>query len=157
MGIKIHILSIGKGMPAWIEAGFAEYAKRMPRDFEIQLHEVSAIKRGENANCEHVKEQESLKLLEKVPKNTLKIALDPKGKKLSTELLAKELQIFYEEHQDIALFIGGPEGLSQACLKQMHQSWSLSDLTFPHALVRIIIAEQLYRAMTIIKKLPYHR
>lgn len=155
--MKVHLLSIGKSMPTWIEAGFAEYVKRMPRDFEIQLHEVSAIKRGENANCDTIKEQESFRLLEKIPKGAFPIALDPKGKKISTEALAKTLHGFYEMHQDIAILIGGPEGLSTTCLKHMRQSWSLSDLTFPHALVRVIIAEQLYRAMTILKNLPYHR
>lgn len=79
------------------------------------------------------------------------------GKKLTTEQLAQTLKTFYEQHQNIAFLIGGPEGLSPDCLKQTTHSWSLSDLTFPHALVRVILAEQLYRAMTILKNLPYHR
>jgi 23S rRNA (pseudouridine1915-N3)-methyltransferase len=155
--MKIHIISIGKTMPSFINEGFNEYSKRMPREFEIILHEVSAIKRGNNANCEVIKQQESRKLLEKIPANCSCIALEPRGKKLNTENLATLLQDFYQNHQDIALLIGGPEGLTQECLSKMQQTWSLSDLTFPHSLVRVLLAEQLYRAMTLIKGLPYHR
>lgn len=155
--MKIFILSIGKGQPRWIEEGFNEYAKRMPRDFELQLIEIAAMKRGENDNLDKIKKQESAKLLEKVPTTAKLIALDPQGQKLSTENVASDLDRFYQHHQDIAIAIGGPEGLSPDLLKKAHQSWSLSDLTFPHGLARIIIAEQLYRAMTILKKLPYHR
>ena len=155
--MKITLLTIGRGQPRWIEDGFSEYAKRMPRDFELQLIEVTAIKRGDNDNLDKIKTQESAKLLEKIPSNTKLIALDPQGKKLGTESLAIQLDHFYQDHQDIALAIGGPEGLSQELLSKATQCWSLSDLTFPHGLVRIIMAEQIYRAMTILKKLPYHR
>ncbi len=155
--MKIHLISIGKGMTPWVQQGFEEYAKRMPKDFQITLQEVTAIKRNGNAALDTIKEQESLKLLGKLPARALAIALDPRGKKLNTPALAKQLDTFYQMHQDIAILIGGPEGLSEACLKKMKQLWSLSDFTFPHALVRIIIAEQLYRAMTLIKGLPYHR
>ena len=155
--MKINIISIGKSMPAFVNQGFIEYQKRMPRDFEINLHELSAIKRGDNANCEAIKQQESKKLLEKIPPSAYSIALDPRGKKCTTEQLAKLIDAFYQHSQEIAILIGGPEGLSQHCLDRMQQIWSLSDLTFPHALVRVILAEQLYRVMTIIKRLPYHR
>lgn len=144
-------------MPAFINQGFEEYQKRMPRDFALILHEQAAIKRSGHTHCGTIKQQESMKLIEKIPQDCLPIALDPRGKKLTTEQLAEILKTFYEQHQDIALLIGGPEGLSTGCLKEMTQVWSLSDLTFPHALVRVIIAEQLYRAMTILKNLPYHR
>lgn len=155
--MKLHILSIGKGMPDWVNQGTMEYLKRMPKEFEVILHEIPAVKRGENANCEQIKQQESTRLLEKIPKGSYSIALDPKGKTFTTEVLAQHIDGFYQEHQDITVLIGGPEGLSAECLEKVRQSWSLSALTFPHALVRIILAEQLYRAMTIIKKLPYHR
>ena len=155
--MKIHIISIGKSMPAFINQGFEEYQKRMPRDFECILHEVAAIKRSNHTHCDTIKEQESLKLMEKIPAGCLPVALDPHGKKLNTKQFSALLQAFYEDHQNLAILIGGPEGLSQHCLNQMAQSWSLSELTFPHALVRIILAEQLYRAMTILKGLPYHR
>lgn len=155
--MKIHIISIGKSMPAFINQGFTEYQKRMPRDFELILHEQAAIKRSGHTHCDTIKQQESLKLMEKIPEYAVPIALDPHGKKLTTEQLSEVLKRFYEQHQDIALLIGGPEGLSKPCLQQMKQTWSLSDLTFPHTLVRVILAEQLYRAMTILKGLPYHR
>lgn len=155
--VKIHIVSIGKGTQDWVNQGTNEYIKRMPKDFEIILHEISAIKRGENTNTEAIKQQESLRLLEKIPKDTYPIALTPNGKTFDTEALANLLDDFYQAHQDLAILIGGPEGLSQACLEKMRQRWSLSALTFPHALVRVIVTEQLYRAMTILKKLPYHR
>jgi len=144
-------------MPAFINEGFSEYQKRMPRDFELILHEQAAIKRSGHTDEGSIKQQESLKLLKKIPQDTVPIALDPRGKKMTTEQFSASLKNFYEQHQDIALLIGGPEGLSETCLKQMKHIWSLSDLTFPHSLVRVILAEQLYRAMTLLKGLPYHR
>ena len=155
--MKIHIISIGKTMPAFVNDGFSEYQKRMPRTFDVILHEITAIKRNAHANCTAIKEEESKRLLDKIPKNTYPIALDPQGKKFTTEQWTQKIECWYQAHQDIALLIGGPEGLSQTCLAQMKECWSLSDLTFPHALVRVIVAEQLYRAMTIIQGLPYHR
>jgi 23S rRNA (pseudouridine1915-N3)-methyltransferase len=155
--MKIHLISIGKSMPAFINQGFSEYQKRMPRDFELILHEQTAIKRTGHTHCEAIKQQESLKLLEKIPAAAISIALDPQGKVLTTEQFSAALKNFYEQHQDIAFLIGGPEGLSASCLKKMRHIWSLSHLTFPHSLVRVILAEQLYRAMTLLKGLPYHR
>lgn len=155
--MKIYILSMGKGMPRWVEEGVEEYIKRMPKNFELELREVSALKRGDNANASLIKTQESLRLLEKIPPQTYSIALDPRGKKLTTEAFADQLKHFYEEHQDITFIIGGPEGLSDTLLTKVSARWSLSELTFPHALVRILLAEQVYRAMTLIKGLPYHR
>ena len=155
--MKIHLLAIGKGVPQWIHQGVEEYTQRMPKDFEFFLHEISATKRGKNANEMAIKQIESRKLLEKVPAGAYPIALDPHGKTLDTLSFSNALADFYQAHQDLALLIGGPEGLSCDCLKKVRQCWSFSALTFPHALVRVIVAEQFYRAMTIIKKLPYHR
>ncbi len=155
--MKIWLLTIGRGQPAWIAAGFAEYQKRMPRDYEITLIEIAALKRTENANLAKIKQEESQKLFEKIPPHSLPIALDPRGKKVSTESFSKLLQEFYQAHQNIAFLIGGPEGLSDELLAKVSLRWSLSDLTFPHGLVRIILAEQIYRTMTIHKNLPYHR
>lgn len=131
-------------MPAWINSGFFEYARRLPKDYQLVLIETPPLRRTKSTNTN-------------IPKNTLIIALDEHGKEWTTLELARKLETWHNEQQDISLLVGGPDGLSPECLKKAQAIWSLSKLTLPHQLVKIFIAEQIYRAWSIISKHPYHR
>lgn len=144
-------------MPQWVQTGYAEFAKRMPPECRLNLLEIPLAKRGKNANISNLKQQEGERLLAAAPRNCQLWALDVTGSSLSTEQLAEQLTQWMQCGQDIGLMIGGPDGLSEQCLQQAAGKLALSRLTLPHPLVRIIVAEQLYRAMSIIKHHPYHK
>ncbi len=155
--MQIHLITIGQKMPNWVKQAYDGYAKRMPKECEIRLKEIPAGKRGKNSDVKRIIRDEGEKMLTALPKNCLIVTLDVLGKPWSTPQLAQSMQGWLDSGQDIALLIGGPEGLSDAIKQIAQQSWSLSNLTFPHPLARIIVAEQLYRAWTIINHHPYHR
>ena len=155
--MKINIIAIGTQMPAWITDGINEYLVRMPADYQVTLTEIPAIKRLKNSDIHAILDKEGAALLAKTLPSQLTIALDRIGKDIDTRCLSQSLQTWHDEQQDINLLIGGPEGLSASVLKQAQLTWSLSKLTLPHPLVRVLVAEQLYRAYTIIKNHPYHR
>lgn len=155
--MKIHLLAVGQKMPGWVEAGYDEYAQRMPPEVRLELKEIAAGKRGKNADVARILQDEGQRLQAAIPKSAHIVALDVKGKNFSTEQLAARLGEWMQSGQDIALLVGGPEGLSAECRDLAHEYWSLSALTFPHPLVRIIVAEQLYRAWSVLKNHPYHR
>lgn len=144
-------------MPEWVEQGYAEYARRMPPESKLTLHEINAGKRGKNSDINRLTQLEGEKMIAAIPKGAKVIALDVLGKACSTEQLAEELKNWQACGQDIAILIGGPEGLADACLTLADQKLSLSKLTLPHPLVRVVLAEQLYRATTILKGHPYHK
>lgn len=144
-------------MPGWVEAGYAEYAQRMPAEVRLELKEIPAGKRGKNADVARILQDEGQRLQAAIPKGAHVVAMDVKGKSFTTEQLAARLGEWMQSGQDIALLVGGPEGLSAECRDLAHEYWSLSALTFPHPLVRIIVAEQLYRAWSVLKNHPYHR
>ena len=153
----IHLIAVGTRMPGWVEEGFQEYAKRMPPESKIKLVEIVAGKRTKNSDIKRLTQQEGEKMLAAIPKGAKVVVLDVLGKACSTEALAQELKSWQSSGQDIALLIGGPEGLAPDCLKVAQQKISLSNLTLPHPLVRVVLAEQLYRATTILKGHPYHK
>lgn len=156
--MKIRILSPGKKMPAWIQEGFATYAKRLPKECRIELVELDLGHRSKKNYAVAQAIQEESKQFEKALQSSdFIVALDVKGKTLSTEQLAQSLQTWMASGSDIAILIGGPDGLSQDLLDQARQTLSLSKLTLPHALVRVVLAEQLYRAWTLLSGHPYHR
>jgi len=144
-------------MPGWVEQGYAEYAKRMPPESKIKLVEINAAKRSKNSDIRRLTQQEGEKMMAAIPKGAKVVALDVLGKACSTEELAGELKDWQASGQDIAILIGGPEGLAEDCLKMAQQKISLSKLTLPHPLVRVVLAEQLYRASTVLKGHPYHK
>jgi len=144
-------------MPSWICQGFQEYSKRLPAHLKLELVEIPLPHRSKNADLQRLKDEEAEKLLAAIPSHSHLIALDERGQAWNTQQLAAHLQRWMNESIDIALLIGGPDGLSEQCLKRAHQKWSLSLLTLPHPLVRVIIAEQLYRAWSLLNHHPYHR
>jgi 23S rRNA (pseudouridine1915-N3)-methyltransferase len=155
--MQIHIIAVGSRMPEWVETAYREYAKRLPRHCRLVLHEIPAARRPKGADLKRLIATEGERVLAAVPKGCRVIALERTGRSLSTAELAEKLQFWMVEGIDSALLIGGPEGLAQTCLKRAAEVWSLSALTLAHPLVRVVLAEQLYRAWSIINKLPYHR
>lgn len=141
-------------MPAWVSAGFDDYAGRLPPECRLLLKEISL---GSGRDTRKAVQEEGEKMLAAVPAGANLIALDVRGRGLSTEELAKQLNLWLQEGRDQALLIGGPEGLAPACLDRASLKWSLSPLTLPHGMVRVVVAEQLYRAWSILKNHPYHR
>ncbi len=155
--MNIFLLAVGTKMPDWVTQGYNEYAQRLPVKCALVLKEIPAEKRLKNSNINAVTEKESEKIKAAIPNNCRLVVLDVKGKSWSTEQLAIRMQDWMMGGQDVALVIGGPDGLSQDILSQAQEKWSLSALTFPHPLVRVILAEQIYRAYTVTENHPYHR
>ncbi len=155
--MRIHLIAVGEKMPAWVVTGFEEYRKRLGVECSLQLVEIAAEKRGSATNTQRVLAKEAQRLLAAVPRGAHVIALERQGKDWSTRDLANRLQSWMQSGQDVVLLVGGPEGLAPEVLQQANEQWSLSPLTFPHAMVRIIVAEQIYRACSILKNHPYHK
>lgn len=155
--MKIHLIAIGEKMPSWVKGGFKEYAERMPRECKLVLHEIPAGRRAKGADIARLISEEGKKALAVVPKGARIVALDREGEALNTVQVAAELKAQLARGADLALLIGGPEGLSDECLARADSKLSLSRLTLAHPLVRVVAAEQIYRAWSIIKNLPYHR
>lgn len=144
-------------MPTWVNQGYEEFSRRMTSECQIKLIEIPPGKRSKSADIKRILQQEGERMLAAIPKGAEVIALDVQGKNWSTEELAVEMKDWMQAGHDVALLVGGPEGLDPACIEHARQRWSLSRLTFPHPLVRIILAEQLYRATSILKNHPYHK
>ena len=141
-------------MPAWVVQGYEEYSKRMPPECRLRLHEVTAGKRHKGADLQRLVDQEGARMLALLPPRCQVLALERGGQQLDTLGLAAELERQLATGQDWTILIGGPEGLAPACLARADKQWSLSNLTLAHPLV---LAEQLSRAWSVIKQLPYHR
>ena len=155
--MKIRLLTVGTRMPAWVQAGCAEYEKRCARYLGLTLVEVPMAKRSKTTSIEQCIQKESEDLLARVAPEDFVVALEVSGKSLSTEDLAMRIAEFRREGRNLALLVGGPDGLGEACGKRANESWSLSALTLPHPLVRILVTEQLYRVASILQGHPYHR
>ncbi|KAB7628267.1 23S rRNA (pseudouridine(1915)-N(3))-methyltransferase RlmH [Alkalilimnicola sp. S0819] len=155
--MRLLIISPGGRMPAWVAEGFRDYANRMPPQLRLELMEIALAKRGKNADLRRARDEEGARMLAAVPEQARVVALDVQGKPWSTEQLATRLQDWLQDGRDIALLVGGPDGLSPGCLARAEARWSLSALTLPHMLVRVLLAEQLYRAWTVTENHPYHR
>ena len=155
--MKINLLAIGQKMPAWVEQGYEEYAHRMPAEAKLELKEIAPGKRGKNADIKRIIQDEGQRIQAAIPKNNRIVILDVKGRAWSTEQLAGRMDAWMQSGQDVSLLVGGPEGLSDDARNLADERWSLSALTFPHPLVRVILAEQLYRAWSVLRNHPYHR
>ncbi len=154
--MKITLVAVGTKMPDWVMIGFEEYRRRFPKDIPFELIEIAAGKRGKNADIQRILAQEGRAMLAACGKSKI-ISLDIPGRPLTTSQLARRFDEWKNDGRDICLLIGGPEGLSPECKSAAEESWSLSPLTLPHPLVRIIVAESLYRAWSLTVNHPYHR
>ena len=155
--MKINIHAIGKRMPAWVRQGFGDYQSRLPRHIQLQLREINLPERTANSDLLRLKEEEGERLLAGVHADDMVIALDEGGKQWTSRELAGELFGWLQDKRNVSLLVGGPDGLSRVCLDRADRTWSLSRLTLPHMLVRVVLAEQLYRAYAITQNHPYHR
>ncbi|MEO1962616.1 MAG: 23S rRNA (pseudouridine(1915)-N(3))-methyltransferase RlmH [Cycloclasticus sp.] len=155
--MKLKILAVGQKMPAWVTAGYQEYAKRMPRECSLDVVEIAPAKRTKQSNMAKIVDNEGDRILAAIKDTDYVVALEVKGKQWSTEGLANKLSAWQSIHTHIIFVIGGPDGLSGKCLKRANEQWCLSPLTFPHPLVRVILAEQLYRGWSLMNNHPYHR
>ena len=155
--MQINLITVGNRMPSWVEQGYDEYAKRMPRECELVLKEVAPGKRTKNSDVARIVRDEGERMLVAIPQGSHIVTLDIPGKPWTTPELSDAMKRWLESGQNVALLVGGPEGLADSAKKLARESWSLSKLTFPHPLVRIVVAEQLYRAWSILNNHPYHR
>jgi 23S rRNA (pseudouridine1915-N3)-methyltransferase len=155
--VRLQIIAIGTKMPKWTEMAFSEYAKRFSREFPLTLTEIPMPKRPRTNIVARYINEEGAALLAAIPQKSITIALDERGKLWKTEELAKQIDHLQNNTPQLNFLIGGPDGLSKDCLEKAHTQWSLSPLTLPHPLVRILLVEQLYRAISILNNHPYHR
>lgn len=155
--MRLHLLCVGSRQPEWIDQGFETYARRMPRECSLHLVEIPTRHRGKAADVKRAVDKEGEQLLRAIPDGAMVVALDASGDAWSTQQLADQIHDWRHEYQNVALLIGGAEGLAPSCLARAHRRWSLSALTLPHGLARVVAAEQLYRAWTILSGHPYHR
>ena len=138
-------------MPDWVTRAWTDYAGRMPRACRLELREIPLASRGRGAA------EEGERMLATIKPDERVIALEVGGQSWNTEELSRQLARWLQDGRDVSFLVGGPDGLSPACGERASRQWSLSPLTFPHAIVRILVAEQLYRAWTILQNHPYHR
>ncbi|WP_297813094.1 23S rRNA (pseudouridine(1915)-N(3))-methyltransferase RlmH [uncultured Methylophaga sp.] len=155
--MKINLVAVGNKMPTWVTQAFDEYSRRLPRECQLQLLEIAPARRGKNAQPLQWMKEEAERILAAIPDNHRVIALEVTGKSWSTETLSQNMQDWLSDGRDVSLIVGGPDGLDPQCLQRADLKWSLSALTLPHPLVRIVLAEQIYRGWTILQNHPYHR
>ncbi|MGH8283125.1 MAG: 23S rRNA (pseudouridine(1915)-N(3))-methyltransferase RlmH [Gammaproteobacteria bacterium] len=155
--MRIHLLAAGTRLPSWINDGFNEYASRMPPECKLLLKEIPLGAGRRGGDAARAVAQEGVKMLAAIPASAGVIALDVRGKGFSTEELSRQLSRWLQDGRDLALLIGGPDGLAPDCLARAELKWSLSPLTLPHGLVRVLVVEQIYRVWSLLKGHPYHR
>jgi len=159
--VKLHVLAVGHRMPAWVQAGFEDYARRMPRDIPVQLREIRPQPRGAGtlsaAQTEGILKAEGERLRNALPQDCYTVVLDQAGQALGSERLAQRLAQWMQDGRDVCFVIGGADGLDAGLKRSAQLMLSLSAMTLPHQLVRVILAEQLYRAASLLRNHPYHR
>jgi len=155
--MKLIIVSVGHKMPDWITAGFNEYAKRMPREAKIELVEIKPEPRTTGKTTAQIMEAEAQRILAALPQSCLRIALDERGAQTTTKQLVAQMQEWMREGRDVAFIVGGADGLHDSVKQSVQQMLAVSAFTLPHAFVRVLLAEQLYRAHSLMHNHPYHR
>ena len=155
--MRVSILSVGHKMPAWIQEGFQEYARRMPPEIRVELVELKPEERSAGKPAAKAMQAEGERLIGAMPSGSTVLALDEKGRAVSTQGLSVMLADWMRDGTHPAFVIGGADGLDPAVKERADKLISLSALTLPHGLVRVLLAEQLYRAWTILARHPYHR
>ncbi len=153
--MKFRVVAVGHRMPDWVDAGFTEYAGRMPREARVELVALKPAARG--GPVKRVLEMEGERILAALPAGCVKVVLDERGTLVSTMELARRITRWRESGRDVAFIVGGADGLDPAVKQAADWVWSLSQLTLPHGLARVVLAEQLYRAHSLLHNHPYHR
>lgn len=155
--MKVRLVSVGGRMPDWVETAWTDYVKRLPREFRLELVELPLAPRGKNADIARAKQHEGERVLKAIPEGSRVVALDERGEHWSSLDLAEQLKRWQADAREVCLLVGGPDGHAPEVIQKAQQKWALSKLTLPHALVRVLLAEQLYRATTLLAGHPYHR
>ncbi len=155
--MNIHLICAGTRMPRWVQEGYGDYARRLPAECALNLVEIPLGRRGKGVDKSRAVREEGQRMLRAIPGDSRVLALDVGGRACSTQQLAAQLAGWLGEGRDLCLLVGGPDGLAEQCLQRAQQRWSLSLLTLPHSLVRVVLAEQIYRAWSILRRHPYHR
>jgi 23S rRNA (pseudouridine1915-N3)-methyltransferase len=155
--VRVRLIAVGTRLPRWVADGVADYQPRLPREWRFELIEIPVASRGKNADVARLKDAEGEKMLRAIPQGAHVIVFDERGEALATADWAKAIQSWQRDGRDVALLIGGPDGLAPACLQRARERWSLSKLTLPHGLARVMVVEQLYRAASLLAGHPYHR
>ncbi|MET4693091.1 23S rRNA (pseudouridine(1915)-N(3))-methyltransferase RlmH [Endozoicomonas lisbonensis] len=155
--MRIRLITVGSKMPGWVEEGYTEYSRRLGADLKLELVEIPLNRRSKGADVNRLQEKEANQMLAAVGQGDLVVTMEIKGKAWSTEQLADKMGDWMHSGRNVSLLVGGPEGLHPSCMAQADLRWSLSPLTLPHPLVRVVVAEQVYRAWSILKNHPYHK
>lgn len=155
--MRIHLLAVGTRLPAWQQQGYEEYARRLPRECAMELIEIPAPRRTRGLGAERARVLEWERMRKALPRDARVIALDARGRMEDTAALAARLEGWLHDGREVALLIGGADGLASEALQRAEASWSLSPLTLPHGLARVVVAEQLFRAWSMMRGHPYHR
>lgn len=155
--MKLLLVAVGTRMPAWVDTGFEDFSRRMPRELPLQLVEVKAEPRTTGKTVEAMMAAEAARIEAALPARCRRIILDERGEDISSRALARRLENWQAGSDDVAIIIGGPDGLDPALKATAHETMRLSSLTLPHALVRVMLAEAIYRAWSLLKNHPYHR
>ena len=154
--MKLLLVAVGQRQPAWADAAYAEFAKRFPPEARLELKAVKAEPRS-SKSAEQLMATEALRIEAALPRGVRRVVLDEHGTRLTTVQLSARLKAWMSDGRDVALLIGGPDGLDAALKATADETWRLSDLTLPHTFVRVLLAEALYRAWTVMVNHPYHR
>lgn len=155
--MQLTAAAVGQRMPAWVQTAWKEYAQRFPRGMPLELREIQLARRSRNAAIDSLRNSEGEALLAAAPDGQRLIALDERGKQWSTLELSGQMENWMRYERGVCFLVGGPDGLAKSCRERASDVWALGRLTLPHPLVRVILAEQLYRAWTITQNHPYHR
>ena len=155
--MKAKLIAVGERAPSWVAEGFAEYQKRLSHGLPLELVEVAPGIRGKGRDAVRATFDEGQRVIAAYPKNACIIALDGRGKLHTSEQLAQRLEFWRQQGRDLVFLIGGPEGHSPEVMASASETWSLGPLTLPHMLVRLVLAEQIYRAQSLLSNHPYHR
>jgi 23S rRNA (pseudouridine1915-N3)-methyltransferase len=155
--VRIHLLAVGRRQPGWINEGFTQYARRLPPACRLILTEIPSVRRSGSHDIRRLLREECERMRAMIPKGARVIALDERGTQYTTRQLADKLSRWLGDGRDIALLAGSADGLAEECARAAEEIWSLGPLTLPHGLVRVIVAEQIYRAWSMLQGHPYHR
>jgi 23S rRNA (pseudouridine1915-N3)-methyltransferase len=153
----MSVVAVGQKMPSWVREACDEYLKRMPREHPLQVLEIKPASRTDSRPVDRFLEEERDRIQERIPTDAIVIALDERGTLWTTRELAQHIESFSQEARDIVFLIGGPDGLHADLKRRAHQQLGLSRLTLPHGMARVVLCEQLYRAISLLNNHPYHR
>jgi len=155
--MHIRLLAVGDRQPSWVDEAYRRYAERLPREWQFRLDTVATVRRSKNNKSQQARESEGEKILGKLGADEHVVLLDERGKQLKSNALAATLADWQAGGRDLCFIIGGPDGVSDACRQRANFTWSLSELTLPHGLARVLVVESLYRAWSLQAGHPYHR